>query len=43
MAVFTPLLPAVERRDTAALLLVSLAALLNWKYLTVILWLKGTA
>jgi NosR/NirI family nitrous oxide reductase transcriptional regulator len=31
-----------SRRDTAALLLVGLAALLNWKYLTVILWLKGT-
>jgi polyferredoxin len=32
-----------SRRDTAALLLVGLAALLNWQYLPLILWLKGTA
>ncbi len=31
-----------SRRDTAALVLVSLAALLNWKYLSIILWLQAT-
>ena len=30
-----------SRRDAVALFLVGLAALLNWKYLAVILWIKG--
>jgi NosR/NirI family transcriptional regulator, nitrous oxide reductase regulator len=30
-----------SRRDTAALLLVALAMVLNWKYLSIILWVKG--
>jgi hypothetical protein len=30
-----------SRRDAAALVLVGLAVLLNWKYLPVILWVKG--
>ncbi len=32
-----------SRRDAAALGLVALAALLNWKYLSLALWIKGTA
>lgn len=32
-----------SRRDAAALALVALAVVLNWKYLSVILWLKGTS
>lgn len=32
-----------SRRDLAALALVTLAALLNWKYLAVIFWIKGVA
>ena len=30
-----------SRRDTAALLLVAVAVVLNWKYLSIILWVKG--
>lgn len=32
-----------SRRDSAALVLVAIAAVFNWKYLSVILWLKGAA
>jgi polyferredoxin len=32
-----------SRRDLAALALVALAALLNWQYLSVLLWMKGLA
>ncbi len=32
-----------SRRDAVALVLVSLAALLNWKYLSVIVWIQRTA
>ena len=32
-----------SRRDVAALVLVVFAVLLNWKYLTIISWVKGTA
>ena len=30
-----------SRRDAVSLVLLGLAALLNWKYLAVILWIKG--
>ena len=32
-----------SRRDTAALVLVAVAVVLNWKYLSVILWVKGVS
>ena len=32
-----------SRRDAAALMLVALALVLNWKYLSVIAWVKGVA